>query len=78
MGALVCAIYLGLVQTLIAGGIFYLAAPAVVARGRAGEPTAPPPAPGRVVLARLNGVCQCSWMYNPSWLGAKTEFPVRI
>ncbi len=54
MGALVCAIYLGLVQTLIAGGIFYLAAPAVIARGCAGEPTASPPAPGRVVLARLD------------------------
>ena len=34
VGALVCAIYLGLVQTLIIGGLFYLAALAVVARVR--------------------------------------------
>jgi spermidine synthase len=52
VGALVCAIYLGLVQTMIVGGVFYLAALAVIARGRAGEPTAPQPAPGRVVLAK--------------------------
>ena len=53
VAALVCAIYLGLVQTLIIGGIFYLAALAVVARIR---PTAEPPGvaigPGRVVLAK--------------------------
>ena len=36
VGALVCAIYLGLVQTLIIGGLFYLAALAVVARTRGG------------------------------------------
>jgi hypothetical protein len=49
--ALVCAIYLGLVQTLIVGGLFYLAALAIFARVRTNE--APPaPAPGRVVLAQ--------------------------
>ena len=32
VGALVCAIYLGLVQTLLAGGLLYLAALAVVVR----------------------------------------------
>ena len=52
VGALVCAIYLGLVQTLIIGGVFYLAALAVIARGRIGEAAAPAPGPGRVVLAR--------------------------
>ncbi len=52
VGALVCAIYLGLVQTLIIGGVFYLAALAVIARGRTGEAAAPRPGPGRVVLAR--------------------------
>lgn len=50
VGALVCAIYLGLVQTMIVGGIFYLAALAVIARTHAGEPAAE--APGRVVLAK--------------------------
>jgi hypothetical protein len=34
VGALVCAIYLGLVQTLILGALFYLAALAVVVYGR--------------------------------------------
>ena len=53
VGALVCAIYLGLVQTLIIGGIFYLAALAVVARVRpAGDAPAAPVGPGRVVLAK--------------------------
>jgi predicted membrane-bound spermidine synthase len=52
VGALVCAIYLGLVQTMIVGGIFYLAALAVIARGSAGEAPAPQPGPGRVVLAK--------------------------
>ena len=32
VGSLVCAIYLGLVQTLLAGGLLYLAALAVVVR----------------------------------------------
>ena len=52
VGALVCSIYLGLVQTLIIGGLFYLAALAVVARARTERP-APEPGPGRVVLAKL-------------------------
>ena len=51
VGALVCAIYLGLVQTLVVGGLCYLAALAVVARVRTGE-AAPEPGPGRVVLAK--------------------------
>jgi hypothetical protein len=42
VGALVCAIYLGLLQTLLAGGVLYLAALATLARRRAqtavGEP----------------------------------------
>ncbi len=50
VGALVCAIYLGLIQTLVIGGLFYLAALAVVARVSAAEAPAPEPAPGRVVL----------------------------
>jgi hypothetical protein len=53
VGALICAIYLGLVQTLIIGGIFYLAALAVVARVRSsGEPPEVEVGPGRVVLAK--------------------------
>ena len=52
MGALVCAIYLGLVQTLIIGGLFYLAALAVVARVRVNDVAAPEPGAGRVVLAK--------------------------
>ena len=52
VGALVCAIYLGLIQTLIIGGLFYLAALAVVARSAAAEIAAPEAAPGRVVLGR--------------------------
>ena len=52
VGALVCAIYLGLIQTLVIGGLFYLAALAVVARSTAAAKAtpAPEPAPGRVVL----------------------------
>ena len=50
VGALVCAIYLGLIQTLILGGLFYLAALAVVARVNTSEAPAPEPGPGRVVL----------------------------
>ena len=52
VGALVCAIYLGLIQTLVLGGLFYLAALAVVARSTAAAKStpAPEPAPGRVVL----------------------------
>ena len=52
VGALVCAIYLGLVQTLIVGGLFYLAALAVIARVRTNGVPPPGPAPGRVVLAQ--------------------------
>jgi hypothetical protein len=50
VGALVCAIYLGLIQTLVIGGLFYLAALAVAARSTTAEIAAPEPAPGRVVL----------------------------
>jgi hypothetical protein len=52
VGALMCAIYLGLVQTLIVGGLFYLAALGVVARVRMATDKAPEPGPGRVVLAQ--------------------------
>jgi len=52
VGALVCAIYLGLVQTMIIGGVFYLAALGVIVRGRSAEAPAPPPGAGRVVLAQ--------------------------
>jgi hypothetical protein len=50
VGALVCAIYLGLIQTLILGGLFYLAALAVVARVSTRDAAAPEAGPGRVVL----------------------------
>jgi spermidine synthase len=50
VGALVCAIYLGLIQTLVIGGLFYLAALVVVARVSPTKAPAPEPAPGRVVL----------------------------
>ena len=50
--ALVCSIYLGLVETLIIGGLFYLAALAVIAKVRTGAAAAPEPGPGRVVLAK--------------------------
>jgi spermidine synthase len=52
VGSLVCSIYMGLVQTLIIGGLFYLAALAVLARVRISHAAAPEPGPGRVVLAR--------------------------
>ena len=53
VGALVCSIYLGLVQTLIIGGMFYLAALAVVARVHVNAAPDPEPEPGttRVMLA---------------------------
>ncbi|MFY9728051.1 MAG: hypothetical protein WAJ87_21330, partial [Bryobacteraceae bacterium] len=51
VSALVSAIYLGLVETMIIGGLFYLAALAVVARVRTGESAAPEPSANRVVLA---------------------------
>ena len=49
--ALVSAIYLGLVETMIIGSLFYLAALAVVARVHTGESPAPQPGANRVVLA---------------------------
>ena len=52
VGALVCSIYLGLIQTLIIGGMFYLAALAVVARVRTHPDAAPAAGTGRVVLAK--------------------------
>jgi hypothetical protein len=52
VGALVCSIYLGLIQTMIVGGLLYLAALAVVARIRPNGAQAPQPGPGRVVLAK--------------------------
>jgi hypothetical protein len=52
VGALVCAIYFGLVQTLIMGGVLYLAALAVVARIRVHPDHALEPGAGRVVLAK--------------------------
>jgi len=52
VGALVLAIYLGLVQTLIIGGMFYLAALAVVARARPAAVAEPKPGATRVVLAK--------------------------
>jgi len=50
VGALMCAIYLGLVQTPIIGDLFYPAALGVVARVRMAPAAAPEPGPGRVVL----------------------------
>jgi hypothetical protein len=52
VGALVCAIYMGLVQTMITGGLFYLAALAVIARTGSHDTPSPEPGPGRVVLAK--------------------------
>jgi hypothetical protein len=52
VGALICAIYLGLMQTLIIGGLFYLAALAVLARTRMNVEPAPEVGPGRVVIAQ--------------------------
>jgi spermidine synthase len=51
VSALVCSIYLGLVQTLIIGGLFYLGALAVIARVRIDKPAEPEAGPNRVVLA---------------------------
>jgi hypothetical protein len=51
VGALVCSIYLGLVQTLIVGGLFYFAALAVIARVRPETTPLPEAGPGRVMLA---------------------------
>jgi hypothetical protein len=52
VGALICAIYLGLMQTLIIGGLFYLAALAVLARTRMNAEPPPETGPGRVVIAQ--------------------------
>ncbi|HEV3196746.1 MAG TPA: hypothetical protein VGZ73_02540 [Bryobacteraceae bacterium] len=52
VGALVCAIYLGLVQTLIIGGLFYLAALVVIVRVRTNGTSTLEPGAGRVVLAK--------------------------
>ncbi|MBZ5620433.1 MAG: hypothetical protein LAQ69_17165 [Acidobacteriia bacterium] len=52
VGALVCAIYLGLVQTLIIGGLFYMAALAVMARVRPDGLSSLEPGASRVVLAK--------------------------
>jgi hypothetical protein len=52
VGALVCSIYLGLIQTLIIGGLFYLAALAVVGRARPNAATSPQPGAPGVVLAK--------------------------
>jgi hypothetical protein len=52
VGALMCAIYLGLMQTPIIGGLFCLAALGVVARVRMAAAAAPEPGRGRVVLAQ--------------------------
>ncbi len=49
--ALVCSIYLGVVETLIIGGLLYLGALAVIARVHIGKPAEPAPGPNRVVLA---------------------------
>jgi spermidine synthase len=51
VGALVCSIYLGLIQTLIIGGMFYLAALAVAARSHNHHAPAIP-GTSRVVLAK--------------------------
>jgi len=52
VGALVCGIYLGLTQTVIIGGLFYVAALAVVETVRVQPEAAPEPGATRVVLAR--------------------------
>jgi spermidine synthase len=52
VGSLTSSIYMGLVQTLIIGGLLYLAALAVLARVHLNSGTAPEPGTGRVVLAR--------------------------
>ncbi|HJT89923.1 MAG TPA: hypothetical protein VJ732_18760, partial [Bryobacteraceae bacterium] len=52
VGALMCSIYLGLIQTLIVGGLCYVAALAVVERVRVGAESAPAPGATRVVLAK--------------------------
>jgi predicted membrane-bound spermidine synthase len=53
VGSLVCAIYLGLVQTLLAGGLLYLVALAIVARTKTSEQNSGLD-PVAVAQARLN------------------------
>ena len=43
VAALICAIYLGLLQTLLVGGLLYLAALAVIARGQHSRQPIPSP-----------------------------------
>ena len=52
VGALMCSIYFGLIQTLIIGGLLYMAALAVVERVRVGAAGAPEPGATRVVIAK--------------------------
>ena len=51
VGALMAAIYLGLMQTLIFGGLFYLGALAILARTRVDAEKRPAPGPGTMVIA---------------------------
>ena len=52
VGALVCCIYLGLIQTLIVGGLLYVAALAVFGQARINGSSKPEPGAARVALAR--------------------------
>jgi hypothetical protein len=52
VGALFCSIYMGLTQTLIVGGLFYLAALGVVACVRMNAEAPSQPGKGRVMLAK--------------------------
>jgi hypothetical protein len=52
VGSLVCCIYLGLIQTLLAGGLLYVAALAVVSRVRVTTGSKPEAGAARVVLAQ--------------------------
>jgi hypothetical protein len=51
VGALVCSIYLGLIQTLLIGGLLYLGALAIVAQLRERTKAEPEPGPGRVMVS---------------------------
>jgi hypothetical protein len=51
VGALVCCIYLGLIQTLIVGGLLYVAALAVFGQARVNSSSKPEPGTARVALA---------------------------
>jgi hypothetical protein len=52
VGALVCCIYLGLIQTLIVGGLLYVAALAVFGQARVNGSSKPEPGKARVALAQ--------------------------